>query len=195
MNCPGSVRLSAQAGEQASSSYAREGTAAHQLAEWRLRHNCDASDYPEETITVEGEEFPVTDEMQAAVQLYLDTIRAEVEADGALFFEQRLSLAHIDEELFGTADAAIWQPKRSRLIVVDLKYGKGKAVEVEGNTQFLYYAVGADRELRNSGPNVGYRGVAEIELVVVQPRAPHKDGPVRRWVIPSLDLVGGRRAR
>lgn len=189
MNCPGSVRLSAQAGEQASSSYAREGTAAHQMAEWCLKHNCDALDYGDEAITVEGEEFPVTEEMIDAVQLYLDTVREAVGDDGALFFEQRLSLAHIDEELFGTADAAIWQPKRNRLVVVDLKYGKGKAVEVEGNSQFLYYAVGADRELRNSGPNVGYRGVAEIELVVVQPRAPHKGGPVRRWVIPSLDMV------
>ena len=188
MNCPGSVRLSAGLSSE-SSWYAKEGTAAHQLAEWCLKHNCDASAYEEPVITVEGDDFPVTDEMTDAVQCYLDTVRSYEQDGGALFIEQRLALDHIDDELFGTADAVVWQPGPNRLVVIDLKYGKGKAVEVENNSQFLYYAVGADRELARSGRNVGYTGAAEIEVVVVQPRANHRGGPVRKWRLPSVELV------
>ena len=61
------------------------------------------------------------------------------------------------------------------LRVYDFKYGAGVAVDVTDNTQLMYYALGAAHG----------ETYDEVELVIVQPRAQHPDGPVRRqrmWV-------------
>ena len=65
------------------------------------------------------------------------------------------------------------------LKVFDYKHGAGVPVEVESNPQLLYYALGA---VKDSGYDM-------VELVIVQPRAIHPDGPVRRWTISVKDLM------
>lgn len=74
--------------------------------------------------------------------------------------------------MFGTNDASILLPF-DLIRVYDYKHGQGVLVEVEENSQELYYALGIARE-------VGWC-FDELELVIVQPRAAHSDGPVRRW--------------
>jgi hypothetical protein len=96
-------------------------------------------------------------------------------------YEQRVYATHVHRGIYGTVDCLIYDPVTRKLWVVDFKYGQGIAVEVVWNPQMLIYAVGA---LHRHG-----YAVAVIELVIVQPRAAHPDGPVRRWEIDSLDLV------
>jgi hypothetical protein len=62
--------------------------------------------------------------------------------------------------------------------VVDYKYGH-RFVEVFGNYQLVAYAQGVlERlELDDNDDNLW------LELILVQPRCYHRDGPVRRWVI------------
>ena len=64
----------------------------------------------------------------------------------------------------------------------DLKYGAGVVVEAMGNPQARYYGLGACMALAD-------RPVSEVEIVIVQPRAPHPAGPIRRETISAFELV------
>lgn len=177
-NCPGSVALVATLPEQAESSYAAEGTAAHELAEQCLRTGVQAIDCVGGFAT-NGIEW--TDEMAEHVQVYLDVIWDDMLKYNLtakdLQIEQRFHLTHIDKAAFGTNDANL-RKFMDRIIVYDLKYGVGTVVEVEENKQGLYYASGA----------AAHGDFEEVEIVIIQPRAFHKSGPVRRWTISRADL-------
>lgn len=71
-------------------------------------------------------------------------------------------------------------PKPGLLEVVDFKYGQGTLVEVKGNSQLMYYALGAV-VASNQIP-------ARIRITVIQPRAPHPDGIIRSWVFEYAEL-------
>ena len=176
LNCPGSIRLSAGM-PKTSSKYADEGTAAHELAETCLRSGGTANSYLGKIITVNETAYEVTHEMADAVQLYLDVLSADYKSAGfnpVLAIEQRFHLDWLYDGMFGTNDALVGQPF-GLLRVYDFKYGAGVAVDVTDNTQLMYYALGAAHG----------ETYDEVELVIVQPRAQHPDGPVRRqrmWV-------------
>lgn len=195
MNCPGSVRLS-EGIESPSSIYAREGTAAHALAETCLRKNETVHDYMGRIIRVfdngtsilkpgaaksSESDFEVDEEMAEAVGVYLETVRADLEtSQGALEVEKSFSLDSIfpDMGMFGRNDALIGEPWGA-LRVYDYKHGAGVSVNVENNPQLLYYALGAYLE----------QDYADVEIVIVQPRAPHVDGAVRRQRIAPEELM------
>ena len=181
MACPGSVALSATVAD-VQTVFAAEGTAAHELAEWCLRNDTQAEEWIDRTIKVGSHEFVVDAEMADGVQLYIDTIRGAVRPGDVFAIEQRFHLHQVDEQFFGTADAIVYRPDTRELFVFDLKYGRGHAVEVRQNPQFLYYGLGAAL----AEPD---RGVGDVELVVVQPRCPHPDGPVRRWRTNAVEML------
>jgi len=81
LECPGSIDLS-RGIPDTSSEAADEGTAAHTLAERCLLQNKNAAEFRGQTITVKdsGRAFIVDEEMAEAVQLYIDTIKADYEA-------------------------------------------------------------------------------------------------------------------
>lgn len=204
-NCPGSVALIETTPPQPESEYAREGSAAHLVGEWCLRTNRDAAEYVGHTIvqvqtkkgekrfefeadartlkeaTKIGNDITVTDEMAEAVQVYLDTIRNDMKKfnvhESDLSIEHRFHLTHIDDDAYGTNDCNI-KVAFVKIIVYDYKHGSGVAVEAEDNRQGLYYALGAAYG----------EEFDEIEIVIVQPRAVHKAGPVRRWSVSKTDL-------
>jgi hypothetical protein len=180
-NCPGSLRMS-EGIEARSSKYAEEGTAAHSLAEYCLRFNHDAAAMI--GTTMPGyEKFPVDAVMAENVQVYLDLCtelgypNGETECE----IEARFDLSALYPGMFGTADFVAYHPETRKLTVVDFKYGQGVAVEPQSNPQLLYYALGSMQKYHN-------RGLTEVELIVVQPRCPHPDGPVRRWSTTAVDL-------
>lgn len=168
--CPGSVNLSEQAPPSDSSEFADEGTAAHALLEKCLVEALEPSDFLGKTI----EGFLVTDEMVSGVKLATDYVfRKRNEVGGVLEVETKLDLTKIHPDIFGTLDISIYK-KGKRLVIIDFKYGVTR-VEVQDNRQLLVYAVGA--ALKSNFD------VEEIELSIIQPRAPHNDGPIRSWVI------------
>lgn len=181
-NCPGSVSLIATLPPQPVSAYAKDGTKAHALAEFALRKNVDAFKASTLYDADDGIGVGISMEMVDAVQLYLDVIDEDIfkykmkKAD--LEIEKQFKLAHIHPDARGTNDANLGV-FLDRLIVYDFKYGKGVAVEAEENKQGMYYALGA---LQNGDYDT-------IEIVIVQPRAIHRDGPVRRWGISRTALV------
>jgi hypothetical protein len=107
-------------------------------AESALRDNKNAGAY-------EGRMFndtPFDAEMEAAVQPYLDQIRAEGEIIG---IEVELSYESIIPDLFGTLDCARYVEAEHKLIIDDLKTGKGVRVDANNNTQLLIYGLMAYR--------------------------------------------------
>lgn len=165
--CPGSIRLGKTV-EKRGSKYAEEGTAAHAVAEQWLRTGGCPNDVDEDT--------------REAVRVYVDALFADSSVPGMnCDVEVSFDLSDIYPGAYGTADAVAWNEFEGLLRVYDYKHGAGVPVEVENNPQLMYYALGALLQSK--------RGAQDVEMVVVQPRCPHPDGPVRRWRIPAVDLV------
>lgn len=179
--CPGSIRMSAGI-EPKTSAYAKEGTAAHNVADMCFRSGKNASAFLGNTILVESETFKVNEEMVKAVQEYIDVVRNDYFAGtgSSLFYEKRFKLTWLRPDMWGTNDAMV-SDASGLLRIYDFKYGKGVVVEVEDNPQTMYYGVGA------VGPSG--RGFKEVEFIIVQPRAFHPDGTVRRCRMSVASLL------
>lgn len=79
--------------------------------------------------------------------------------------------------LGGTPDAWIYDNKSNELIVWDLKLGHNP-VEAFENWQLLGYLMGLLNKIQITGLADQY---LKVSLRIVQPRAPHRLGVVRRW--------------
>lgn len=177
--CPGSVQAEAQF-PSTWNVYAAKGTAEHELAERCLRSGLNARRHLGEMIRVtEDHAFEVDYEMADAVQVYLDTVRAEFRPGDRLEVETRLAMPFLPGDTFGTADAVLYKPSTAELLTFDYKGGFG-IVEPENNTQLACYAVGA--AMAFNAP------VAAVTCVIVQPHAPHPAGPVRSWALGPAEL-------
>lgn len=147
MRCAGSVALESLLPES-SSSFADEGTAAHDLASMALLSKRDASAFVGRVITVKSRDggastdFPVDADMAEEVQKYLDKIR-QCAVGNELLVEQRLEFSSYvgTPGQFGTSDAVILTA--DEIQVHDLKYGRGVRVDAEENEQLMLYALGA----------------------------------------------------
>jgi len=187
-----------------SSTFADEGTSAHELCSLCLTTGDDAVEYLGGVVDIQpvsdgqmpvyGPEHPnkldangvtifeITEEMVDAVQVYLDHVRS-LAGDGRnslVEVEQKLDMTHLHPEIYGTGDAVVYQKNAAWLHVVDFKYGKGVVVDPERNPQLMLYGAGAIRRYK------GY-AIAGITLHIVQPRAP--GSPVRSWQTDVLDLI------
>lgn len=168
--CPGSVRLCATMEKAQSSPYAERGTEAHTLAYAKL------SGHP---FTSLGEE-----EEDEAVDLYVRYIEETASATDSRVWrrlEHRFDLTKYYPNLYGTADAIFYWYGSKKLRVVDYKHGAGVPVDVVENPQLMYYGLGAMHALGLP--------VNEIELVIVQPRCHHHEGPIRSWSTNAARLL------
>ena len=178
MNCPGSIRMSAGI-PSIESDYAKEGTVAHEVCERLLAEAIAKSKI---TLPSEIKGVAVDDEMREHAASYVEYVLSRFADGDELTVEERFSLPQLHPDFFGTADCVIYKPDEKRLIVIDFKYGRGIPVEAKGNPQLRYYALGAAMKKHN-------RGVSVIETVIVQPRCPHPDGPIRSDEISALELM------
>lgn len=178
--CPGSFELSRQLddGSRKATIYSAEGTLAHIVAEACLHSGREPADYIGETRTADGFEFTINEDFAEAVQFYVDYVRGLRAMGYHILLEVRARPSDMwpDKEplpidLFGTADCVAFHPASGDLAVGDLKFGRGVAVDAQDNTQLLYYAAGA---MARFGP------VKSVSTTIIQPRAFHPDGPVRR---------------
>jgi hypothetical protein len=182
--CAGSRRMEAKVPNK-SNEFSQEGTLGHAVGEVCLNNDWPAAqlvglpfaydDHGEKKVA------DVTSDMAEHVQVYIDAVRDRAVEGCVLLVEKRFHLKQIHEDLFGTSDAVVWNPNTKTLHCLDLKYGAGLPVEVKGNMQLRYYAIGALLE-------TGYPAV-KVEMAIVQPRCPHADGPVRSETIDTIDLI------
>ena len=192
MNCPGCVALCADIPRASSSPAAEEGSAAHWLAEQALSAFKAAKPWTwplGKWITKSGKGYAlvdakgsgshfweVTGEMVQHITEYTGFVIAETQARKAqLLIEMRVEIL---DRCFGTADAIIYEPTK-RAMVVDFKYGAGVSVDAEDNEQLLCYAAGVFAK---------DTAMAEVEVVIIQPRDRNSTNAVRRWVIDARQL-------
>ena len=177
LNCTPSARLEEQFAEETGNSvYAEEGTAAHALAEHKLkrclkrRSKRPVSDYQ-------------CDEMEECTDGYVAYAMEQVELarqeckDPVVLIEQRLDYSAYVPEGFGTGDLLIVADRV--LTVVDLKYGKGVAVDAEWNPQMMLYGLGA-LELFGA-----IYDIETVRMAIYQPRLES----VSTWEVSVVELM------
>ena len=205
-SCPASVQLSEKyRREETDSIFAREGTAAHALAELhgRLAFGYISEDEFEAGVVRWEEEFgdvfgpPTNSDREEMFEHARDYVRvvqnlASRYRHSSVHFEERLATGV--PQSWGTSDAVIVSPLAVH--IVDFKYGKGVRVEAAGNPQLRLYAAGA---LDTYGDLLGDTEI--VALTVHQPRLDHTDteelspDELRAWreevVIPAAKLALG----
>lgn len=181
LECAASIQMEeAIPREETTNFYAEEGTAAHELGAFCLEEELE----PESQYGKEFNGFIVDKEMANQVKKYTKYVTGLLTWENQLWIESQVNLSFLHEDMFGTADAIIVSP--TSVEIIDLKYGKGVVVEVERNTQLMIYALGVLAHLAKHG--VKFVPDSLVKLTIVQPRAPHIDGPIRSWEISIADL-------
>lgn len=160
LSCTPSARLEATF-EEKETTAAAEGTAAHALAEYKvkraLRYFCKrpVSEYEDEAMDM------ATDDYAAFILEQMAEMR-KAGSDPTVMIETRLDFSDYVPDGFGTGDCVIIGG--DTLHIVDLKYGAGLVVEAEGNSQMMLYALGA---LQQFGC---LYDVKKILMTIFQPR-------------------------
>ena len=160
LNCNPSARLEREFADRETIA-AAEGTAAHALAEHKLKRRLKLRS-----------ERPVspfdTEEMEICTDDYADFVMEQVtkerrrDPDTQVFIEQRLDFSCYVPEGFGTGDCLI--VSKGRLHIIDLKYGMGLLVDSEENPQMKLYALAALTQYEEQ-----YQ-IKKVKLTIFQPR-------------------------
>ena len=191
--CTGWVVMAQTYPETEESIDSREGTASHEIgadiitdAKTNKRARHTASDWIGITAS---NNVVFTEEMFDAAKMYADDVISEMRkrmifSEPNLGIEAPVEAKRIHDLSFGTCDAYLYDEKKGRLIIWDYKYGYG-VVEAFENWQAINYACGILEKLGIDGRADQY---LTIEIRIVQPRAFHRDGPIRKWVVKACDI-------
>jgi hypothetical protein len=160
MACTPSARLELEF-DDTSGTAADEGTAAHALAEHKLR----------KALKMRSKK-PISkydcDEMDGYTDGYVAFIMEQIAqaklscTDPLVLIEQKLDFSRYVKDGFGTGDFLLIAD--GTLHVVDFKYGQGVLVEAENNPQMKLYAIGA-LELFD-----GIYDISTVSMTIYQPR-------------------------
>ena len=172
--CTPAARLELEFDDNESSA-AAEGTAAHALAEHKLR----------KALKMRSKK-PISpfdcDEMDEYTDAYVDFVLEHLElakqscSDPLVLIEQHLDFSKYVPDGFGTGDCLRISDKT--LHIIDLKYGMGILVDAEQNSQMMLYSLGA-LEIYDS-----LYDIEEVSMIVFQPRREN----VSTWTIPVDEL-------
>ena len=167
--CPGSVALVDTMPPQPSSSYADEGTLLHDIIAQVLETDAP----PAQFLGRKYENVEFTEDLLERKLIPALKALDDIDPDKTMEFavESSVSFGEFLPGVFGSAD--LLGRIGNRVIVLDWKFGDGVTVEVENNAQHLFYTAAA---MRTPGLEWLFKGVTEVELVIVQP--PY----VRRWM-------------
>ena len=166
INCPPSVRLE-EGFPNESSVYAKEGTFAHSLCEFKVRKYLH-----ERVIRPQSDEF-YSEEIDLITDMYFEFVVGvieEMKKNGSaplVLVEERVDYSHIAPLGFGTADLVVIgkdESGRGILHVIDFKAGKGIYVDPDHNSQMMLYAIGALNAYGYIYP------IEDVRMTIVQPR-------------------------
>lgn len=167
LNCTPSVRLEEQFPET-TSTYAEEGTLAHEIAELKLRKYY-TEPMSQRTFNTRLNKMKkhelYQDEMLKHTDAYLEYLQGltiGMKSTPYVAVEKRIDYSAYAPEGFGTVDCLIISS--DTLYVTDFKYGKGVPVSADNNPQMKLYALGALLEYSFLYP------IKSIKLAIIQPR-------------------------
>lgn len=172
MICTRSARLEALFADT-KSDYSEEGTYMHALLEYLLIVYLGRKPEFASIDQIEGYDKFHTDEIADAVKAAFDYVVKRIEyarsvcKDPLILLEQRLDYSPWVKEGFGTGDILIITD--AYIEVLDLKGGKGVAVNAKGNSQFRLYMLGALNQYGH------IYGPTKMIGTVIQPRLNNYD--------------------
>ena len=184
LNCTPSVALEKDFAEKPST-YAAEGTLAHELGEISLKRNLKQMT----EVQFKKKLKPImtndlwTADMPDYVDIYVETCMKKVSEALAIDkmaefrVEQRLDFSKWVPEGFGTGDFVIIAD--GRVEICDLKYGQGVKVNAENNSQMMLYALGAISEF-----DFIYE-IDKVKMTIIQPRL----DSISEWEISKEELI------
>lgn len=170
IECPPSARLELNFPKK-SSSYAEEGTAAHELCELEARYSLKEISkkvYNNKLSSLSKGEYYNAEMQECATdygQFIAETVKSTRKfcSDAIVELEVKsLDFSDWAPEGFGTGDCIIVAD--DLLEIIDFKYGKGVRVEAENNPQMRLYALGAIKlygELYD---------IKRVRMSIIQPR-------------------------
>lgn len=146
LKCAGSVRLAEEIANK-TSSYAQEGTLAHELCERSLKRVFEHEESVENAVLEQATKMCVEldTEMTSFVSGYCNYIKDFLLTRSAerVDIEKRVTL-NSDLDMFGTSDfSCIFKmpgTEKHAMFICDFKYGMGVKVEAGDNPQLAYYA-------------------------------------------------------
>lgn len=162
LRCPMSA-LAEQTEPPKDTDYTREGTLAHEVAEWVASGRSASENLPK------GQDDGVTAEMLDCAREYADYLHEHTTPDTVILLEQKLDFSEWVPQGFGTADCILIDGET--MTVIDYKYGTGVAVSAENNDQMRCYALGA---IHDYGC---LYDVTKVVMAIFQPRI----GNVSEW--------------
>lgn len=165
MNCTRSPDMCADIEERASP-YAKEGTDAHALCEYKVLTALgrDAPDPTEDLGYFDKEMDDCSDEYRNFSMEQVADAKTHC-PDPLVLVEERLDFSRYVPEAFGTGDLVIVAD--DLLTIVDFKYGVGVLVDAENNPQMRCYALGA---LDTYG---SLYDIKTVRMCIFQPRRDH----------------------
>lgn len=162
----------------ASSEFAKQGTDAHRLSEYKLKKSLGEKVHnPQKRLAYFDEEMDESSNDYAQFVMEKLATAKERCKDPMVMVEQHLDLSRWVPEGFGTGDCLIVSD--DTLVIIDYKYGLGVLVEAEKNPQMMCYALGA-LELFD-----GIYDIKNVEMTIFQPRRDN----VSTYVISKNDLL------
>ncbi|GEQ22112.1 nuclease [Clostridium butyricum] len=156
--------------EEEKSVYAEEGSLAHDIGELMLLLHLKLitkQAYTRKLNKLKTNSF-YSKEMEDYVKVYVDYCIEKINEayarskDAVILLEQRLDFSNYVPDGFGTGDLVIISD--SILEIIDLKYGKGVAVDATANTQMMLYALGALNQFEC------LYDIEKLRMTIVQPR-------------------------
>ena len=161
MQCTPSARLE-QEFEGSTSQAAAEGSAAHALAEHKLKRALKMrSQRPTSPYEDDAMDEYTTDYVSFVMEQFYE-MKDGAEEDPLVLIEQRLDFSSYVPDGFGTGDAVLLAP--GKLHVIDFKYGLGVLVDAEHNPQMMCYALGA-LDIYD-----GIYDIKTVKMTIFQPR-------------------------
>jgi hypothetical protein len=163
--CTPSARLEQQFPEK-TSAFAEEGTLAHSLGEliirFRLGH-INTKKFKKDLAEIEASEH-YCESMYEYCDEYATYVNEQVNSlsNPVILLEQKLDMTEYVPEGFGTGDVVI--VSGNKLVLIDLKYGKGVPVYADNNKQLMLYALGALKEFD------WMYDITEVTMIIYQPR-------------------------
>ncbi|WP_279108149.1 DUF2800 domain-containing protein [Acidaminococcus intestini] len=162
----------------ASSEFAKQGTDAHRLSEYKLKKSLGEKVHnPQKRLAYFDEEMDESSNDYAQFVMEKLATAKERCKDPMVMVEQHLDFSRWVPEGFGTGDCLIVSD--DTLVIIDYKYGLGVLVEAEKNPQMMCYALGA-LELFD-----GIYDIKNVEMTIFQPRRDN----VSTYVISKNDLL------
>lgn len=187
--CPASARATEGLPDD-ETSYAAEGTRAHEVCEAHLRHCLKyweagrVAPVLGESIRLDGQPDDPAEMVRAANQ-YVRFIHDQwvgFPCRPSVFIEQEVDVSEWVPGGFGTCDCLLIGG--GLLHIVDFKYGQGVPVSPVRNPQLMYYALGAYELFRDIDD------IDTVRMSIVQPRVQTEP---ETWQLPLADLLSWAR--